>query len=89
MTRLIALTREVSNAFAACELTHLPRTPIDVARARAQHEAYEQALALLGCRIERLTATDAMPDSVFIEDTAVVVDEVAIVTRPGAASRRV
>jgi dimethylargininase len=89
MTKFIALTREVSNAFDACELTHLPRTPIDVTRARAQHEAYEQALAGLGCRVERLTATDEMPDSVFIEDTAVVVDEVAIVTRPGAASRRV
>ena len=85
----IALTREVSNGLAACELTHLPRLPIDLARARAQHEAYEAALAALGCRVERLPATDEMPDSVFIEDAAIVVDEVAIVTRPGAVSRRI
>ena len=90
MTRFtVALTRDVSDAFEACELTHLPRAPIDVVRARAQHEAYERALTALGCRVERLAATDQMPDSVFIEDTAVVVDEVAIVTRPGAPSRRV
>ena len=88
-TFTVALTRAVSDGFASCELTHLARTPIDVTRARAQHEAYEQALTALGCRVERLAATPDMPDSVFIEDTAIVVDEVAIVTRPGARSRRV
>src|SRR5207302_7645003 len=57
-------------------------------RARAQHAAYERALAAMGCTVERLEAGDAMPDSVFIEDTAIVFDELAIVTRPGAESRR-
>ena len=85
----IALTREVSSGLAACELTHLARAPIDVALARAQHAAYEQALRDAGCVVERLAATAGMPDSVFIEDIAVVFDELAIVTRPGAESRRV
>ena len=84
----IALTREISPALADCELTHLAREPVDVARARRQHAVYEQALAALGCTVHRLAAGDDMPDSVFIEDTAVVVDEVAVITRPGAPSRR-
>ncbi|HYW11664.1 MAG TPA: arginine deiminase family protein [Longimicrobium sp.] len=84
----IALTRDISPALEHCELTHLERAPIDLARAREQHEAYERALAELGCDVRRLPAGDDMPDSVFIEDTAIVVDEVAVITRPGAASRR-
>ncbi len=85
---MIALTRAVSPAIARCELTHLARTPIDIGRAVRQHEAYERLLERLGCTIRRLPAGDDMPDSVFIEDTAVVLDEVAVVARPGAASRR-
>jgi dimethylargininase len=84
----IAITREISRAFERCELTHLARQPIDLAKARRQHEAYEKALAGAGCQVDRIGATDDMPDSVFIEDAAVVVDELAIVTRPGAESRR-
>ena len=84
----LALTRDVSSAFAACELTHLVRQPIDVARARVQHEAYERALADAGCEVQRLESAHDMPDAVFIEDVAVVVGEVAVVTRPGAGSRR-
>jgi dimethylargininase len=85
---LLALTRAISPAITRCELTHLTRVPIDIDRVRAQHAAYERALSTMGCAVERLEAGDEMPDSVFIEDTAVVFDEVAIVTRPGAASRR-
>jgi dimethylargininase len=84
----VALTREVSAAIARCELTHLARAPIDLAAARAQHTAYERALADAGYRVERLPASDELPDAVFIEDIAVVVDELAIITNPGAASRR-
>src|SRR5262245_13397709 len=83
-----ALTRDVSSALAVCELTYLERGSIDVERARAQHAAYEQGLRRAGCLVERLPATADMPDSVFIEDIAVVLDELAIVTRPGAESRR-
>ena len=85
---LIAITRAVSDSLANCELTHLERVSIDVARAREQHEAYEAALSELGCRVMQLSSADNMPDSVFIEDTAVVLDEFAVICRPGAESRR-
>lgn len=85
---LLALIRELSPAIARCELTHLEREAIDLNLAHAQHAAYEACLREAGCRVERLAAGPDMPDSVFIEDTAIVVDEVAIITRPGAASRR-
>jgi dimethylargininase len=73
---------------ARCELTYLPREPIDIARATRQHEEYERALAHLGCSVIRLDAEADMPDSIFIEDTAIVLDEIAIIARPGALSRR-
>ena len=88
MPQLVALTRDVSPSIVSCELTHLAREPIDVGRARAQHADYERALEKLGCKIRRLPAGDDMPDSVFIEDVAVVFDEIAVITRPGAVSRR-
>ena len=84
----MALTREVSAALAHCELTHMPRVPIDVEVARTEHTAYERALAAAGCRVERVAGAPDLPDAVFIEDVAVVVDELAVVTRPGAESRR-
>ena len=85
---LVAVTREVSPSIVSCELTHLSRTPIDVDLARAQHQAYERALADAGCAVVRVDGAPELPDAVFIEDAAVVFDEVAIVTRPGAVSRR-
>ena len=84
----IAVTRAVSSAMARCELTHLARAPIDVALAREQHQAYEQTLRGLGWHIESLPEEPGLPDSVFVEDTAVILDEVAVLTRPGASSRR-
>ena len=84
---LTAITRPVSNRLPECELTHLKRVPIDVARARAQHAAYEAALAGAGASVVRLPAADDLPDAVFVEDTAVVLDELAVVARPGAPSR--
>jgi dimethylargininase len=85
---LIAITREVSPSLAACELSFVARSPIDVERANAQHHAYQQALAQLGCAVQVLSAQPDMPDAVFVEDVAIVVDEVALMTRPGAPSRR-
>jgi dimethylargininase len=85
---LTALTRAVSPSLARCELTHLARSPIDVSLARRQHEAYEEALRQAGCAVVRIRAEPDLPDAVFVEDTAVVFDEVAVVTRPGAPSRR-
>jgi dimethylargininase len=88
-TRLIALTREVSDALADCELTYREREPIDVGRARLQHQEYERVLEEVAhCTIVRVPAAHSLPDAVFIEDTAVVVDELAVITRPGAQSRQ-
>ena len=84
----IAITRKVSPSIVRCELAFLDRRPIDAARAAKQHEDYERCLARLGCRVVSLPAEPDLPDSVFVEDTAIVVDELAVVTRPGAESRR-
>ena len=84
----IAIIRPVSRRIVECELTHLAREPIDYARAVAQHAGYEAALIRRGCEIVRVPAAHEMPDAVFVEDVAVVLDEVAVMTRPGAASRR-
>lgn len=86
--KLIAYTREVSPAFADCELTHLEREPLDVAAAQAEHDEYEAVLQRLGAEVRRLPPAPELPDGVFVEDAAVVLDEFAIITRPGATSRR-
>lgn len=83
-----ALTRAVPDSMAQCELTHLARKPIDMAVACAQHAAYEEALRASGCVVERIVAMPDAPDSVFVEDTAIVLDDIAVITRPGAESRR-
>ena len=84
----IAITRQVSPAINQCELTHIEREPIDYERARAQHEQYEDALHTLGMDVISLDAEPDLPDSVFVEDVALVLDECAIMLNPGAASRR-
>lgn len=86
--KLHAITRAPSPNLAACELTHLERTTIDADRAAAEHEVYERTLRELGCTVEQLPAEAELPDSVFVEDTAIVLPELAVVTRPGAASRQ-
>jgi len=83
-----AITRKVSPALAACELEFLPRTAIDLELANAQHATYESYLRECGARVISLPAEPALPDSVFVEDPAVVLDEIAIITRTGAVSRR-
>lgn len=85
---LIALTREVSPSITSCELTHVPRAPIDVSLAASQHTRYEAALEALGCTVQRLPPEPDLPDAVFVEDTAVVFDECAVIARSGAASRQ-
>src|SRR5512136_1434355 len=85
---LTAITREVSRSIVHCELTHLARTPIDVERARAQHEQYCSALRALGLEVISLPEEPDLPDSVFVEDTAIVLDELAVMTNPGADSRK-
>ncbi|HTX93213.1 MAG TPA: arginine deiminase-related protein [Anaerolineales bacterium] len=85
---LIAITRAVSRAIDHCELTHLERIPIDLECAREQHHRYEEALRSLGVEVHSLPEAPELPDSVFVEDVAVVLDECALITRPGADSRR-
>lgn len=85
---MIAYTRAVPSTIVRCELTHVSREPIDVDVARVQHERYESALREAGLEVTRLPERHELPDSVFVEDTAVVLDEVAVVTRPGSPSRR-
>lgn len=84
----VAVTRAVSASIGRCELTHIERQPIDLELARAQHHQYEECLATLGCDVLRLPVEDALPDAVFVEDTALVLDELAIITRPGAVTRQ-
>jgi dimethylargininase len=85
---LIAITREISASIVNCELTHLRRQPIDLELARRQHRQYKQALQALGCQVIALPEQAELPDAVFVEDVAIVLDEIAILTRPGAQSRR-
>jgi dimethylargininase len=85
---VIAITRKVSPRFNECEITHIDRTPIDLNIARAQHHEYVRALAKAGCQVIELAEEAELPDSVFVEDTAFILPEVAVITRPGADSRK-
>jgi dimethylargininase len=85
---MIAITRAVSPSINNCELTYHARELIDIAKANAQHKAYENLLAELGCEVISLPAEPDLPDAVFVEDPLVVVDEVAVILHMGAASRR-
>ena len=85
---LIALTREVSPSLNDCELSFHRRQPIDVATAAAQHQLYQFCLTRLGLQVVSLPAEPELPDSVFIEDPAIVLDEVAIISNMGAPSRQ-
>ena len=86
--KLIALTREPSPRLAEGEVTFMERSLVDYPRALAQHRAYCDALEDCGVSVRVLPYLDALPDSVFVEDTAVVLDEVAILLPLGAPSRR-
>jgi dimethylargininase len=85
---MLAFVREVSRSIAHCELTFLSRAAIDIEAAIAQHARYVAQLQALGCRVQWLPKLPGNADGVFVEDTAVVVPELAVITRPGAPSRR-
>jgi dimethylargininase len=87
-TRLLAITRTPAPTLGGCELTFVSRAPIDVARALDQHQAYCAALRSLGVAVLTLPPNAALPDSVFVEDTAVVVGEVALLTNLGCTARQ-
>ena len=85
---LTAITRAVSPAIVHCELSFIERQPIDLARARAQHRAYEQLLEKLAARVISLPAEPDFPDSMFVEDPAIVLDEFAVILPLGTETRR-
>lgn len=85
---MLAFVRKVSPALARCELTHLERAAIDVSQAQRQHTEYCNALRSLGCQLQWLQSLPEHADGVFVEDTAVVLPMLAVITRPGVASRR-
>ena len=88
MTNLHALCRAVSPAMLDCELSFIDREPIDLGLANTQHSAYVQALRGLNVDVIELPAEATLPDSVFVEDTVLLFDELAVMTHPGAQSRR-
>lgn len=84
-----ALVRRPAPALAEhCELTFLARAAMSFARLERQHVAYRNALAAAGADVVVLDAIDTLPDSVFVEDAAVILDDIVVLTRPGAVSRR-
>lgn len=85
---MIVITRDVSPSINAAELTYVPWTRIDYDMARLQHHQYRELLRSLGHTVVALPADERYPDCVFVEDTAVVFDDLAVITRPGAESRR-
>jgi dimethylargininase len=85
---MIALTHVPSPQMESCELTHISRSPIDSALALRQHEAYCEMLRRRSTEVRTLDVNLPLPDCAFIEDTAVVLDEVAVLASMGAESRR-
>ena len=85
---LTAITRAVSPAIVHCELSFIDRRPIDLARAQDQHHAYEMLLERLGARVISLPAEPDLPDSIFVEDPAIVLDELAVLLPLGTETRR-
>jgi dimethylargininase len=88
MQMLVALTREVSLRIAECELTFIDRQAIDYPRAVQQHGQYQQLLRSLGAEVTALPSDDQCPDCCFLEDTALVLDEIAVTARPASETRR-
>ncbi len=85
---LTAITRAVSPAIVHCELSFIDRQPIDLAVAQKQHHAYENLLGKLGARVISLPAEPDLPDSMFVEDPAIVLDELAVILPLGTETRR-
>jgi dimethylargininase len=88
LKQLRALLHTVSPRLGDCELTFLEREKIDIALAQAQHQEYSDCLQKLGVTVTLLSGNAAFPDACFVEDTAIIVDDLAIITSMGIASRR-
>ncbi len=82
------LVRRPSPQLGAGELTHLDRVPIDARLALAQWQGYVEAFRTRGWAVTEIEPADEHPDGVFVEDTVVAFGELAVLTSPGADSRR-
>src|SRR5258708_13212228 len=85
---LTAITRAVSPGIVNCELTFVSRQPIGLAKAGQQHHAYQQLLEKFGAHVISLPPEPALPDSMFVEDPAIVLDELAFILPLGTETRR-
>lgn len=83
-----ALVRPTSRKLAEGQLTHLERVPVDIDLAERQWAAYCDALGTWGFETVRVAGDDDLPDSVFVEDAVVMFEDLAVLTSPGAESRR-
>jgi dimethylargininase len=81
-----AVVRPPSKNFAA-GLSSAAQGPPDIGRALEQHAGYVRALRDCGLRVTSLEADSEYPDGTFVEDTAIIAQRGAILTRPGAPSR--
>jgi dimethylargininase len=86
--RLLAITHVPSPHLAGGERTYVGHEPIDAALALRQHAGYCEALRQCGAEVVTLDLYREHPDCVFVEDTAIVLDEIAVLMSMGAPSRR-
>ena len=82
------LIRQPGSRLAEGIVTHISRSPVDLDLALVQHAAYADALSASGWKVQHAPPADDCPDAVFIEDTVVVCDGLAVLTHPGAPARR-
>ena len=87
MPKGIVITREVSQSIENCQLSHIERNTIDLEKARLQHSLYIAAIEAAEWSVLNLPEQPHLPDSVFVEDTAIILSELAVITRPGAETR--
>lgn len=87
-SRGVALVRPPGPRLADGIVTHIERSPVDVALAREQHAGYVAALVSAGWTVQEVPPADDHPDAVFVEDTVVVVEDLAVLTNPGTPLRR-
>src|SRR5690242_6547878 len=88
MADTVALVRRPSSRIADGITTHIDRVPVDAGLAARQHEAYVDAVAGAGWTIREVPPADDLPDCAFVEDMVVVLGDLVLVSRPGAAARR-
>ncbi len=84
----VAIVRDVPDSYSRCLLRASPRPEIDVRLARSQHSAYVEQLDMYGVEVVRLPADERFPDSPFVEDTFVILRDVALACRLAEPTRQ-